>query len=245
MAYRDEVLADSPGMYLRLGETSGTNANDETANNNDGTYTNSSGYTLGEASLLSADPDKSVRLTRANTGYVWVADAATLDLGDTFTLEAWIKLAALGQATNKAIVSKQNGGYYMRITTADKISLVCSQNAVIATQTAALASTGPFHVVWTKNGGTVVLYVNGVTEPFTSVTPFTCTNNAARLMVGADGTGNNVPTETFDGWIDEVAVYPTALSAARIAAHYTAATSAGAPAVTALAPQRMLMGVGQ
>jgi hypothetical protein len=47
MSYQGEVLVDSPVGYWRLGETSGTIANDETANNLDGTYVNAP--TLGVA----------------------------------------------------------------------------------------------------------------------------------------------------------------------------------------------------
>jgi hypothetical protein len=45
--YQDAVLADGPLSYWRLDETSGTVAQDATANDRDGTYTNA---TLGAAS---------------------------------------------------------------------------------------------------------------------------------------------------------------------------------------------------
>jgi hypothetical protein len=50
--YRSDVLADNPVGYWRLGETSGTTATDETANNHSGTYQN--GVTLGAAGARSS-----------------------------------------------------------------------------------------------------------------------------------------------------------------------------------------------
>jgi len=52
------VLGDGPIAYWRLGEPSGTNANDETANNRDGTYVNTP--TLGVAGNLVGDSDTAV-----------------------------------------------------------------------------------------------------------------------------------------------------------------------------------------
>jgi len=51
--YRAGVLADNPVGYWRLGETGGTTAADQTANNDSGTYLN--GITLGAAGALVGD----------------------------------------------------------------------------------------------------------------------------------------------------------------------------------------------
>ncbi len=58
MAYRDTVLALNPSLYWRLGESAGTNANDETANNRDGTYTGT--ITKGVAGAIGGDADTAV-----------------------------------------------------------------------------------------------------------------------------------------------------------------------------------------
>jgi hypothetical protein len=44
MYFSTEVLADSPALYARLGDTFGTTAADSSGNGNDGTYTG--GFTL-------------------------------------------------------------------------------------------------------------------------------------------------------------------------------------------------------
>ena len=55
-AYPDLVLADSPAVYYRLNEASGTTAADSSGNNRTGTYT--AGVTLGTAGAIVADSDK-------------------------------------------------------------------------------------------------------------------------------------------------------------------------------------------
>jgi hypothetical protein len=91
---------------------------------------------------------------------------------------------------------------------------------VVATATAALQVNTPAHIVCTKSGSTTKLYVNGqdVTSAGTDVT-FPTNSSAFTLL----GTANN------DG--DEFAVYGTALSAARVKAHYLAGIAPQDPSV--------------
>jgi hypothetical protein len=81
--------------------------------------------------------------------------------------------------------------------------------AVVAGQT--------YHVAGTYDGTTMRLYLNGVQVATTALTG-AVTQNTNTLTIGSwDGS-----SEFLRGSIDEVAVYGTALSAARIAAHNTA-----------------------
>jgi pro-kumamolisin-like protein/concanavalin A-like lectin/glucanase superfamily protein/BACON domain-containing protein len=86
------------------------------------------------------------------------------------------------------------------------------------------------HLVGVFDGANASLYVNSIL--FAGPTPVSGfspnTNIAIPLRLGAP----TFPNRTFDGWVDEVAFYPNALGADRIAAHYaTASTSpSGYPA---------------
>ena len=82
--YRDDVLSDSPSGYWRLGEASGVFAADS-AGPNTGSYLN--GPLLGRPGALGSDADTAVQFDGSND-FVRVPDATTLDLGDSFTLEA-------------------------------------------------------------------------------------------------------------------------------------------------------------
>ena len=86
-AYADQVIADGPISYWRLGDTSGTTASD-VAGANPGTYTG--GVTLGQQGALTGDPDSAASFDGVND-YVLVPDSSSLDLTAGVTVEAWVK----------------------------------------------------------------------------------------------------------------------------------------------------------
>jgi len=151
-----------------------------------------------------------------STGYISSPDHADFDTGDVFTLEAWIRKAADGSFM--CIVNRGTTTWYMRMSNTNKLELVKDNVSIIVESTATITGTGWHHVVATKDGATVKLYIDkvDVTGTVTNAT-MTDTNDAFHV-------GRRVfsATEFFNGGIDEVAVYPTALSATRVAAHYDA-----------------------
>jgi hypothetical protein len=83
------------------------------------------------------------------------------------------------------------------------------------------------HLVGTFDGTSLRLYVNGTLQASTSfdATTIRYANVADKLLIGT--TPGNY--DAFKGQLDEVAVYGVALSAADVAAHYTAGHSPVAP----------------
>ncbi len=77
-----------------------------------------------------------------------------------------------------------------------------------------------YHVVGTYDGTTQRLYVNGAQSVQAALTGAITTNTNA-FSIGAW----NTTSEFFAGTLDEVAVYPNVLSAARVSSHYTAGVS--------------------
>ena len=73
-----------------------------------------------------------------------------------------------------------------------------------------------YHVVGTYDGTTERLYINGVQVTSAALTG-AITTSSNSLTIGSGGAAGY-----FAGTIDDVAVYGTALSAARVASHYTA-----------------------
>lgn len=214
MPYADVILADGPVAYYRLNEASGNPQDSSTSAN----HATSTGGTPGyrQPGLL-REPDTSMRFDGL-TEWVGVPDHLTLDLGDTFTLEAWIRTdRAIRAGENWGIVSKGSGAYYMRVYETGQLELLRSGVADIVWSDVAVDDGQVHHVVATKSGATVKLYVDGVDETG-AVTDSTCVNNTAGLTVG----GGSTSVELFLGLLDEVAVYPTALSAARVQMHYAA-----------------------
>lgn len=222
MSYRDEVRADNPAVYYRLGEITGTLFKDETAFNDTAESFNSP--TLDQPGAIS-DGNRAVRFIRASNTFIReVIEGTNLDLGDIFTIEAWVKLSSLGQGTFRAIASKGQDAFYMRVDDTDKIQLIRSGVENICTSTIAILDTQYHHIVCTKNGSSVFIYIDGVDRTGT-VTSTICGINNNRFQVGADADGAEATREWSNDTIDEVAVYPTVLSASRILAHYRAASA--------------------
>jgi hypothetical protein len=215
VSYLSEVLADSPLAYYRLGDASGTTAVAEVGSNMN--YTNTP--TLGVAGALSASGDTDTAVTFTRTSSERVDGISSLTVGDVFTVEAWIKRASTGVAMG--IVFNGGNSFEMQITSANRVKLDRAATAPIVETTTTITDTTTWHhVVITKNGATVKQYIDGADVTGT-VSNSTMGSSAEAFTIAH---GNN---GYFDGSVDEVAVYTTALSAARVLVHYQAGSSAG------------------
>lgn len=220
MSYVSEVLADSPVVYYRMNEISmgpqDSSGNGNHVNNVVGTPN------YGQQGGIPSDSgDTSILLSHVNPDYFTAPDHATLDVGDVFTLEAWVKRTRTGSSLEEGIITKGQdaGGLYILN---DAIMLAKSGVAVIVSSTSTITDTTNFHhIVATKNGATVKLYHNAV-DVTGSVSNQTCASTTAVLEIGSEF-GGSFPVSAY---LDEIAVYATALSAARVSAHYDAALAA-------------------
>jgi hypothetical protein len=214
VAYNTAILADSPLMYLRLGESAGTTAEDASPNNRDGTYSGT--YTLGQASL-SGTSDTS---TDFGGGKVEVTYGAWMDV-TSFTLGAIIKPDSV--TGTRTIVSRHSGVgcWTFRL---DGSVLRCyihdggSYQTVTAATPMVVGTTYTVGVTFNDATNAAVIYVNGVADG--SATISTVTIGSSPIRVG-DGIG-----EPFDGLIDEVSLFGSMLSPARMAAHHAARSTA-------------------
>jgi len=211
-------LADNPLAYWRLDEASGTNAADSSGNGRNGAYAN--GVTLGSAGALVGDSDTGATFDGSDDN-VTVPDDPTMRLNGSWSIEFWAKQISymhtypgiLGkganptQPTGYGIWSDSNGAlWFMR------------DNQVSGSGNGALTTAFRYFVL-TYDAATQKMrwYVNGALA--TTTTLSFSTNSGTQpfqLGQGAGLYGNN--------GFDEVALYGAALSAARIAAHYTAGT---------------------
>ena len=71
------------------------------------------------------------------------------------------------------------------------------------------------------DGTSISLYINGVLVAGPSLVSNFAPNLSQPLRFGAASDG----TRTFDGWLDEPAIYTNALSALQISAHFNAVTT--------------------
>jgi hypothetical protein len=191
------AVASTTGLvgYWRLGETSGTTACD-TAGTSNGTYTG--GFSLGKPGALSGDPDTAAAFDGLS-GYVSAPEAAALDVGDTFTAEAWVKRTAPSTGQWETVVSKQAGAWLLMFDENNDLVLRRSKYGNVAASTTPVADTNWHYIAATKGGSTVHLYVDGK-DVTGAVTNSTMVNNTSPLVIGQSSASS-----WFDGAVDEVA----------------------------------------
>ncbi len=256
--YASTVLGNAPAVYYRLGDPSGTIAADSSGSSGSGTYTGS--VTLGGAGLISGDLDSAVSLDGA-TAYVSAPTNQALQGDNTRTVEIWFKTTTTTQqplfdsgntSSGQSFVfalTQQNGvgngppqntpGVYLAFGSAD-----------VYLPGLSLTDGNGHSIVVTLSGTTVFVYVDGLAvqgtvfngsswtalsgQPFTlPTTPNTVANPIwiGRSRAALWGNGSTF----FHGTIDEVAVYPLALSSAQVSAHIQAAGYILAPATNVVA----------
>lgn len=223
MTYSATVLADSPVLYWRLGESSGSTAADTSGNGRAGTYSGS--YTQGAAGLLTGDSDTAVVFS---SGKVAIASASWMDFGTALTAEAWIKF---NNKTNyREFMSRYTNSttraweFRTEQSTGKAQFVKIAGGTATATGTTDLSDDVRHHCVATYDGSNIKLYVDKVLQATVATTG--SISGAGEFHVGTRDAALDL---TFAGTVDEVALYSTVLSATRIGAHYDDGTTAPPP----------------
>jgi hypothetical protein len=214
--YSEQVLALSPAGYWRLGETSGTTAEDATTNNNDLTYVDSP--VLGEAGALAGDSDTGVKLVAALDSATYSGTAVTLTA--PYSIEYWAKGSAKSYGRVKVNSSAQPlfGPFWG--TNCEPINYLQSSNyAYFSSTTHADGNWHHFvHVVTGDAAGDIVnskIYLDG-----TSLTRGTTVQTNAPLVPNGSIEIDHLTTGLADIWFDELAVYDFELSESQVQANY-------------------------
>jgi hypothetical protein len=215
--YPPVVLADSPRLYWRLGETADPFA-DSSGNGNSAT-TSGSGVSRGQPDLVAGDTDHCLSFTDGTT---FVSRGSVSGLSSTqVTVEAWFRT---GQFANYIDLASHNwggtggAGWAIYTTSTRQLwwGLWESGSSEISIKATNLAVNTTYHVVGTYDGNVLRLYLNGVLVTSKTIGAKTL-NTSASVLTGRTDTTSPVS-------VDEFAVYPTALSTARVQAHYSAGT---------------------
>lgn len=221
--YKAAVLADSPVIYWRLDETSGTVAADTSGNGNAGTYAEDVSL-LTAAGLLTTSTDKGILLPSTAVG-VTIANPINTSLN--WSVEALIKptvvpptsgvgaIFMLGPSGGNPEIDIQDAGsgtFFFRV--------MRSGLSQIFRSTSTFAYGTRVHVVLTfaSATGDLLLYENGVQDANTGSMAYG--NAGGNILFGMANFGSN--SYSCQGYADEAAVYSTTLSATRVAAHYAA-----------------------
>ena len=214
------LLSDGPAGYWRLGEPAGaTTAADASGNAITGSY--EPGVSLGQPGAVSGDTAAAF----ASGAALVLPNAAGLDLRSAVSVEAWVRPSASAQ--NGGIFEKTVGGavnsQYMMLLEAGvaKFRVKTTAGSLIPADGPVLQLNTWTHLVGTFDGTTVRLYVNGALFASAAVSG-PLNGGAGQSFIGRLGQ----TLYPFQGTLDEVAVFPGALSAQRVLAHYQAGSGA-------------------
>jgi hypothetical protein len=221
--YANDVVTDGATSYWRLGEASGTVGYDSVGDND---LVERSGVGHGAAGALTLDTDKAATFNGTTTG---TAASTALDWGpNQFSVEAWFKTSSTTGGQIIGFGDSQSGAstYHDRqiyLSNNGTLNFVARYNLTLgALATPAFYNDGNWHhVVGTMTGSGMALYVDGAqieTNTFAMGHPYT-----GYWRVGGDDLTfwPGAPTSSYlNGTIDEVAVYPTALSDVQVAKHF-------------------------
>ncbi len=235
--YRSTILADNPSAYWRLGETAGaTTLADETLLN---PGTKVGAISFGRTGPLQGDTNTAAGFN-GTTDTVQVSNAASLNPTSALSIEAWVKPAALPGSANYVLRKDGQYGLYVRGSGGLTFRVWKAGVAQEVSTAAGLAPIGVWtHVAATWDGATMTIYVNGVSKA-TAALAAPSDAGTTRLWLGS--TYNSYGYLAGD--LDEVAIFPSALSAARVAAHFQAAVPPPAPPPPASAYATVVTGDG-
>jgi hypothetical protein len=217
--YVEEVLADEPAAYWRLGEASASGPAKDERGSSPGEYTGNG--SLGAAGAIRGDPNTAAQFAG---GTIRCGDVFGFEGRAAFSVEMWVMPTTIDSTFRhfytKLTDTTPRSGHLMWVHATEgftferNVDLVFSGGGV---QDATIHGAGlPLdtwsYLVATYDGANMRLYLDGVQK---DVVPSTASMKptGTQFILGAG----------FLGRMDEVAVYTRALPADRIRTHYKAA----------------------
>ncbi|MFM8357356.1 MAG: LamG domain-containing protein, partial [Verrucomicrobiota bacterium] len=232
VSYEAAVLADQPVEYLRLDDPAFAPAA------NSGSLGSAAAAALiftdnaapgPRPPLAGFEPDNTAARFDGANGFATIGNPAGLRLGGPVTLEAWVRPEAIQPAranlVARATADGTDDALYLRLVDGNTYAVgswdgATAYGATFAIPAGDLGGADWVHLAGTYDGSRWSLYRNGTLVGSANATVGAVASAEGDWAIGARGTG---ATDVLAGTVDEVAVYHTALSAARIAAHYDAA----------------------
>ncbi|MFN0054700.1 MAG: putative Ig domain-containing protein, partial [Planctomycetales bacterium] len=211
--YEEVVIDDDPVGYWRLGDTLSAVATDSSGNNLHGQYVGLP--SLGIVGALAENTDSAARF--AGGPFVTVADRPALRPSQ-ITLEAWVRPAS-PPAFRSIVMKSSNGnwldGYGLAAYYYGNNDIHFFVNNSSSGEVSGIIPLDTWsHVVGTYDGRHLRLFVNGV---LTGEAPYNeaIAHSTAPLRIGS-GAGDF----HWNGDLDEVAIYDSALSADQVLEHF-------------------------
>jgi hypothetical protein len=221
--YASVILSDSPLLHFRLGEGgSPSTVTDSSGNGYTGTVSGSP--TFGVAGALAGDGNTAMQFD--GSAYVTQEDVyGAFDAVSTATLEFWARKGGASRALQCGFVIGDTRFLIQWDT--DGTAYFCAENGGPVFPYCVIADTAGWHHFVLAfdgslaSGSRIKAYIDGVPQTLTAAgtPPSDLSGSMGDFKIGVGTSGTR---------IDEVALYGSALSAARALAHYQAGVDAGA-----------------
>ena len=207
--YEFTVLDDQPVGYWRMDDVVASTMMDASGGAHDGSYVGSPA--LGGTGATSGS--FAAQLNGSNQ-HASVPFSSALHVGDTFTVELWFKRSSTSTSTQ--ILFDNGTDSVEAYLDNNRIHLSRGAVANVFTGSSSITDSSWHHLVWSKAGVVNAVYLDG------SPAPGTYTNQTLSVSGGATYIGRNAENNSmqFAGAIDEVALYPSPLSAETVRGHY-------------------------
>lgn len=215
-----EEQGTEPVGYWKFDDGQGTNAQDTSPGNNDGAISGAA-WTAEDQCVsgkcLSFDGSDDVVTTTQ-------ASSVNLTSKTAYTISTWFKAISDGEGDTGQIIQKGTNTY-LRVSGQSGTSLNIDASLDLATTDATKSLTAPIttntwnHIalVYTDDGDDeITIYVNGKDMGSSTNGDGSPTADSNNLLIGGTTTAN------FQGYIDEVKIYPYARTAAQVKTDYNA-----------------------
>ena len=221
--YANQVRTDGASSYWRLDDPSSGTAVTDWAGSSD--LVRSSGLGLGTTGAIGSDRAATVNGSGSASA---ASNTAFVRAPQTFSVEAWFKTTSTSGGQVVGFGDVPTGSSYRHdrqvylSSTGHVVYAVDQGTFKTATSPNAYNNGAWHHVVATLSSSGMVLYVDGAkVASYSSVT--SARNYGGFWRIGADVLPGKTSTTSayLSGAVDDVAVYPSALSATQVKDHYT------------------------
>lgn len=225
MSYLSEVQADSAFIHLRMLEASGQAVNSGTAG---ATYNCNieNGVTLEQVGAITSEsPNKCFLFDGVNDQLTTVNGVTEFNGASTLTVEMWVKTTDSGATI--AACSNGAGIFRMDLDAFGKpVFIIWSGGSTSITGATSINDGSWHHLVGVLDlnlvGDDLKIYVDGALDSQGTWPGTNLNSPTSEIWIGAEN-----GSSAINAYIDDFACYSTALSAARVLAHYNAAASGG------------------
>jgi hypothetical protein len=156
---------------------------------------------------------------------------STFDAATTASVSLWFKASSISSSTAAVLFQQEsvdagdNWSFVIRFSTSGQLQtgIKVGSTFPLATYTTGLNTSAWYNVVSVYESSTLKLYLNGakVAENLSTGSPIVTSSSNAKAIIGATAS----PNRYFNGQIDEVAIWNTALTSTQVSEIYSATST--------------------